>query len=75
MTLRSIIKCGDGWMPLAYAPGDEATAAFAKLRACAEAEGRDPVSIGIDTRVSVGIGNEAEWRDTVRFWKSSGNSV
>jgi probable F420-dependent oxidoreductase len=72
VTLRRVVKWGDGWMPLAYAPGDEATAAFAKLRACAEAEGRDPASIGIDTRVSVGIGNEAEWRDTVRFWKSSG---
>ena len=59
-------------MPLAYGPGDEAAAAIAKLRAYAEAAGRDPASIGIDTRVSVGIGAEAEWRDTVRFWKSCG---
>ncbi len=59
-------------MPLAYAPDDEAKAAFAKLRTYAEAAGRDPASIGIDTRVSVGIGAEAEWRDTVRFWKDCG---
>jgi probable F420-dependent oxidoreductase len=72
VTLRRVVKWGDGWMPLAYAPGDEATAAFDKLRGYAAAAGRDPASIGIDTRVSVGIGNEAEWRDTVRFWKSSG---
>jgi len=72
VTLRRVVKWGDGWMPLAYAPGDEATAAFDKLRGYAEAADRDPASIGIDTRVSVGIGNEAEWRDTVRFWKSSG---
>ena len=72
VTLRRVVKWGDGWMPLAYAPGDEAAAAFAKLRSYAEAAGRDPASIGIDTRVSVGIGAEAEWRDTVRFWKSCG---
>lgn len=71
-TLRRVIKSGDGWMPLAYAPGDEASAAFTKLRTNAEAAGRDPATIGIDTRVSVGIGNEADWRDTVRFWKSCG---
>ena len=59
-------------MPLAYAPGDQAIAAFAKMRGLAEAAGRDPVSIGIDTRVSVGIGAEAEWREAVRFWKSCG---
>ena len=63
---------GDGWMPLNYAPGDEAVAAFDKLRAMAEAAGRDPASIGFDTRTTVGIGAEAEWRETVRFWKSCG---
>ena len=71
-TLERVVKWGDGWMPLAYAPGDEAIAAFAKLRGLAEAAGRDPASIGIDTRVSVGIGAEAEWREAVRFWKSCG---
>jgi probable F420-dependent oxidoreductase len=72
VTLRRVVKLGDGWMPLAYAPGDEARAAFTKLRSYAEAEGRDPASIGIDTRVSAGIGEETEWRETVRFWKACG---
>jgi probable F420-dependent oxidoreductase len=71
-TLRRVVKSGDGWMPLAYAPGEEALAAFKKLRDYAEAAGRDPATIGIDTRVSTGLGGEAEWRDTVRFWKSCG---
>ena len=57
-------------MPLNYAPGPEAAATIARLRSLAEAAGRDPSTIGIDTRVTVGIGEEAEWRDTVRFWKS-----
>jgi FMN-dependent oxidoreductase (nitrilotriacetate monooxygenase family) len=46
--------------------------AFDRLRAYAEAEGRDPAMIGIDTRVSAGHGSEAEWRDEVRAWKALG---
>ena len=72
VTMRRVVEWGDGWMPMAYAPGDEAKAAFDKVRAMAEAAGRDPASIGIDTRTTVGLGNEAEWRDTIRFWKSCG---
>ena len=71
VTLRRVVKWGDGWMPLAYAPGEEARAAIAKLGSYAEAAGRDPATIGIDTRVSAG-GDEAQWRADVRFWKSCG---
>ncbi len=71
-TLRRVAQWGDGWMPLNYGPGDEAKAAIDKMRAYAEAAGRDPADIGIDTRVTAGIGDEAAWRDTVRFWKSCG---
>ena len=70
-TLRRVVKYGDGWMPLAYGPGDEARAAFDKLRRMAEAAGRDPATIGLDTRVSA-AGDETKWRDDVRFWKSCG---
>src|SRR5215467_13521682 len=72
VTMERVVKWGDGWMQLNYAPGDEAIAPIDKLRAMAEAAGRDPASIGIDTRTTVGIGAEAEWRETVRFWKSCG---
>jgi hypothetical protein len=37
----------------------------------AEDAGRDPATIGIDTRVSA-AGSESEWREDVRFWKSCG---
>jgi probable F420-dependent oxidoreductase len=70
-TLRRVVKWGGGWMPLAYGPGEEARAAFDTLRRMAEAAGRDPATIGIDTRVSA-AGDEREWRDTVTFWKSCG---
>jgi probable F420-dependent oxidoreductase len=71
-TLRRCAKWGDGWMPLAYPPGEEAGKAIATLHRYAEEAGRDPAAIGIDTRVSAGAGAEAEWRDEVRLWKSLG---
>ena len=72
VTLRRVVKWGDGWMPLAYAPGDAAAhTAFDRLRHMAEAAGRDPATIGIDTRVSA-AGAEAQWRADVQFWKSCG---
>jgi probable F420-dependent oxidoreductase len=72
VTMRRVAKWGDGWMPMSYGPGEEAKTAIAQLRTYVEAENRDPASIGIDTRVTAGIGEEAAWRDTVRFWKSCG---
>jgi probable F420-dependent oxidoreductase len=73
-TLCRVVKWGDGWMPLAYAPGEEAGTAFDKLRRTAEEAGRDPATIGIDTRVSAGAGAEADWRREVQLWKSLGVS-
>jgi hypothetical protein len=63
---------GDGWIQLAYPPGEEGKAAIATLRRSAEKAGRDPATIGLDTRVSAGAGAEAEWREEVRLWKSLG---
>jgi alkanesulfonate monooxygenase SsuD/methylene tetrahydromethanopterin reductase-like flavin-dependent oxidoreductase (luciferase family) len=37
--------------------------------------GTRSASIGIDTRTTVGIGAEVEWRETVRFWKSCGVTI
>ncbi len=71
-TLRRIAKSGDGWMMLAYPPDDSARAEFAKLHRYAEAAGRDPASIGLEVWVSTADGDEAAWRDQVRFWKSLG---
>ncbi|MBO0735523.1 MAG: LLM class F420-dependent oxidoreductase [Alphaproteobacteria bacterium] len=72
ITLRRCAKWGDGWMPLAYPPGEEARRAISTLHRYAEEAGRDPAAIGIDTRVSAGAGGEAEWRDEVVLWKSLG---
>ena len=68
--LQRIAKSGDGWMPLAYPPGEEARGDRQVARYAEEA-GRDPATIGIDRGSRPG-GAEAEWREEVRFWKSLG---
>ncbi len=72
-TLRRVVKWGDGWMPLAYPPGEDARAAIGRLHHMAEEAGRDPATIGLDTRVSA-AGDEAQWRADVQFWKSCGTT-
>jgi len=53
VTMQRVVKLGDGWMPLNYAPGDGGRG-IDKLRRMAETAGRDPASIGIDTRTLSG---------------------
>jgi alkanesulfonate monooxygenase SsuD/methylene tetrahydromethanopterin reductase-like flavin-dependent oxidoreductase (luciferase family) len=71
-TLRRIAKSGDGWMMLAHPPGDDAIAAFDKLRAYVQEAGRNPDDIGLEVWVSVGQGNEDDWRREFQFWKDAG---
>ncbi|HJU20115.1 MAG TPA: LLM class F420-dependent oxidoreductase [Stellaceae bacterium] len=73
-TLERIAKLGDGWMPNAYAPGDEALAIFDRLRALTQKAGRDPAAVGIEVWVSMGSGAAADWAREARFWKESGAS-
>jgi probable F420-dependent oxidoreductase len=72
LTLRRIAKWGDGWMMNAYPADGAAEQEFAKLRAYAEQEGRDPTSLGIEVWVSTGAGDEASWREEFKFWKNAG---
>jgi probable F420-dependent oxidoreductase len=71
-TFRRCARYGDGFMPLAYAAGDEALAAFDKLRRLTREAGRDPAAMGIEVWVSPGAGNEADWRREFQFWKNAG---
>ncbi len=72
VVLRRIAQWGDGWMIAAHPPGDKAASEIARLRGFAQAAGRDPAAIGIDVRVAMGTGAEAEWREEARFWKERG---
>jgi probable F420-dependent oxidoreductase len=73
-TLERIAKFGDGWMPNAYPPGQEALDIFARLRSMTEAAGRDPSTVGIEVWVAMGSGSEADWAKEARFWKQAGAS-
>jgi probable F420-dependent oxidoreductase len=73
-TLERIAKWGDGWMPNAYSPGNEASEVLDRLRRLTEKAGRDPAAIGIEAWVSMGSGSEADWAQEARFWKRAGAS-
>lgn len=72
VTLRRIAKWGDGWMMLAHAAGEEANAAFAKLRRYTREAGRDPNDIGLEVWVSTGQGGPEHWRREFQAWKDAG---
>jgi len=71
-TFRRAAMYGDGFMPLAYPAGDEALAAFAKLRGLIRDAGRKESDVGIEVWVSPGKGTEEDWRKEITFWKQAG---
>ena len=71
-TFRRAARYGDGFMPLAYGPDDNALAAFDKLRGLVREAGRDPAAVGIEVWTSPGLGNDDDWRRDFRFWKAAG---
>jgi probable F420-dependent oxidoreductase len=73
-TLPRIAKWGDGWMPNAYPPDQTAIEIFSQLRRLTEAEGRDPMSVGIEVWTSCGAGSESDWRKEAAFWQAAGAS-
>jgi alkanesulfonate monooxygenase SsuD/methylene tetrahydromethanopterin reductase-like flavin-dependent oxidoreductase (luciferase family) len=73
-TFRRAARYGDGFMPLAYPMGDQALAAFDKLRGLLRENGRNPSGYGIEVWVSPGAGTEADWRKEIGFWKEAGVS-
>lgn len=72
VTLKRVAESGDGWIMLAHPPGDEASAAFDKLRGQVKAAGRDPASVGIEVWTTMGTGDEAAWRREAQAWKQAG---
>jgi probable F420-dependent oxidoreductase len=73
-TLPRIAKWGDGWMPNAYPPGQEALDIFATLRRLTEEAGRNPADVGIEVWTSMGAGGESDWAKEAKFWKEAGAS-
>ncbi len=71
-TFRRAAQYGDGFMPLAYPPGDAALAAFDKLRDLVRAAGRPADAVGIEVWQSLGSGTPDDWRRDFSFWKQAG---
>lgn len=70
-TLKRVATLGDGWFPQMGA-GPEAEAAIARLHEYTRAAGRDPATIGIEARVSIGGKSPEQWRREVEGWREIG---
>ncbi|MFF0338442.1 LLM class F420-dependent oxidoreductase [Kribbella sp. NPDC004875] len=69
--LRRTGRIGDGWMPQS-APDDNARRQVAMIREAAEKAGRDPGSIGIEARLSLGAVPEQDWQAFAEGWRELG---
>ncbi|MGW6197182.1 LLM class F420-dependent oxidoreductase [Kribbella sp. NPDC055110] len=69
--LRRTGRIGDGWMPQS-APDEKARQQIAMIREAAEAAGRDPQSIGIEARLTLGAVPEQDWRSFADAWRALG---
>jgi probable F420-dependent oxidoreductase len=69
--LRRTGRIGDGWMPQS-APGEQAREQIAIIRRAAEDAGRDPQSIGIEARLTLGAVPERDWRAYADGWRELG---
>ncbi len=69
--LRRLARLGDGWFPM-MGPDDTCRAAIDKIGSYAREAGRDPKSIGIESRVTIGQKSPEEWKKEIEAWKNLG---
>ncbi|HWX77623.1 MAG TPA: LLM class F420-dependent oxidoreductase [Candidatus Acidoferrales bacterium] len=69
--LRRLARLGDGWFPM-MGPHDTCRAAIDKIGSYAREAGRDPKSIGIESRVMIGQTSPEEWKKEIEAWKNLG---
>ena len=69
--LERTARIGDGWFPQ-MPPDQTAREAVQRLRAYAEAAGRDPDTIGVEARLSIGRVPESGWLAYVEGWRELG---
>ena len=69
--LRRTGRIGDGWMPQS-APDETARQQVALIRQAAEEAGRDPNTIGIEARLTLGAVPEQDWRAFADGWRELG---
>lgn len=70
--LERTARLGDGWMQIFYPPDGSFERKRTRLHQHAEAAGRDPASIPIESWVSLGAGGPDEWRKEAEAWRGLG---
>jgi probable F420-dependent oxidoreductase len=70
-TLKRVARLGDGWFPQ-IPPDDRAAGMLEQLRQWTAEAGRDPASIGIEARLSLGREPADRWIDYVDGWRALG---
>src|SRR5438094_8125705 len=69
--LKRVAQISDGWFPQ-FQPGDEASHTLDRVRAYMKESGRPLSAVGIEGRVSYGIGVPTEWTKRARGWRDVG---
>jgi probable F420-dependent oxidoreductase len=64
-------RIADGWFPRGL-PGDALEHSQAIVNRAAELAGRDPRSIGMEGRISLGPGAERQWVEHTEAWRRAG---
>lgn len=69
-TLRRVAKMGDGYFP-AGPPDERLTEVLTRLRGYIRDEGREPAEVGIEGRISINQGDEADWVAQADAWAAN----
>jgi probable F420-dependent oxidoreductase len=70
-TLQRVARLGDGWFPQ-MAPTPHAREMMEHLHNYIRQAGRDPDSVGIEARLSIGRTSESQWSAYVDGWRALG---
>ena len=67
-------RIADGWLPQwrAFPSVDLMRGAIGRLRAAAEAAGRDPTRLGVSGVMTISTGTPDEWRQAALDWQAAG---
>jgi len=69
-TLRRVARMGDGYFP-AGPPDERLTEVLTRLRGYIRDEGREPAEVGIEGRISINQGDEADWVAQADAWAAN----
>lgn len=70
-TMRRIGRMADGWFPRGM-PNDDLRRDQELIRTSAQKAGRDPDSIGLEGRITLRPGAEADWIEQTEAWRRAG---